>query len=138
MTPAALSRYRRCEKLLPSAVIYGANASGKSNLLKALGLMKSMIEDSHKRGGPNSRIERAPFVLEPAAANEPTRLCVEFVEEGIRYEYGFEAFSERFKTEWLNWWPHGVRSLLFSRDGQTFAFGRGLKGPNRGASCKII
>ena len=120
----------RGEKLLPLAVIYGANASGKSNLLKALGFMLRTIWGSHKPGGPDTKIERNRFALDPNGDTEPSRFCIEFLSEGVRYEYGFEAFEDRFKSEWLHWWPSGVRSILFKRDRQEFNFGRSLNGRN--------
>ncbi len=121
----------RGEKLLPSAVIYGANASGKSNLLMALSFMRAAILFSHSRGGPQSQVPRRPFALSPEGENTPTRMSIEFVHKGIRYKYGFEAFTDRFDSEWLYWWPSGVRAELFKRNGQSIHFGRGLKGQNR-------
>jgi hypothetical protein len=121
----------RGEKLLPSAVIYGANASGKSNLLKALSFMRWMVLQSHSGGGPDSKFEIAAFALSPDAVEAPTRMAVEFLLEGIRYEYGFEVLVKRIESEWLHWWPSGVRSSLFQRSRQAFRLGRALRGRNR-------
>lgn len=121
----------RGEKLLPSAVIYGANASGKSNLLKALEFMQSAIRDSHSRGGPVSKIERKKFALDPDSIAAPSRFSADFLHAGVRYEYGFEALDDRFEAEWLHWWPSGVRASLFRRKKNEFEFGRSLNGRNR-------
>ena len=121
----------RGEKLLPSAVIYGANASGKSNLLRALSFMLATIRNSHTRGGPETKIERGKFALSPDSVAEASRFSLEFLREGVRYEYGFAVFDDHFETEWLHWWPSGVRSNLFNRRDQQFDFGRSLKGRHR-------
>ena len=67
-------------------MIYGANASGKSNLLKALDFTLRTIWGSHRLGGPDTKIERNRFALDPSGDAEPSRLCIEFLSEGVRYD----------------------------------------------------
>ena len=59
--------------VLPSAIIYGANASGKSNLVSAMRWMRTAVLRSHSDGEPDGGVPRAPFALDPACAAKPTR-----------------------------------------------------------------
>ncbi|SUS06913.1 conserved hypothetical protein [Candidatus Defluviicoccus seviourii] len=124
------------KRVLPAAVIYGANASGKTNLLRALGFMRGAVLFSHNRGEPGERIPRSPFRLDPACADAPSTFELDFVVEGERYHYGFEALDDAFQSEWLYAFPStsNRRQMLFERkagEAIAFDFGRGLKGRNR-------
>ena len=92
-------------KLLPAAVIYGANTSGKSNLLEALHAMKVIIMQSTQQ--QHRRVLRAatPFKLDPATRDAPTEFEVIFIAEGVRYQYGFSVTPERIVDEWLLAYP---------------------------------
>jgi hypothetical protein len=116
---------------LPAAVIYGANASGKSNLVSGLQFMRSAVLFSHQRGDRGTGIPRAPFALDPACRAAPSSFDIDFVIDGIRHHYGFQASDEAFLAEWLFAFPHGRRQTLFEREEQIFEFGRSLKGRNR-------
>lgn len=118
-------------RVLPAAVIYGANASGKSNVVAALRFMRQAVLLSHSRAEPGDRIPRTPFGLDPACTKAPSTLSADFVTGGIRYHYGFEASDEAFTAEWLDSFPRGRRQTLFERNGQRFAFGRSLRGRNK-------
>jgi len=121
----------RKEKVLPAAVIYGANASGKSNFIKALAHMRNFVRDSHRAGEPGGRVPLKPFLLDPAYMNTSSAFCVEFLWNGARYSYGFEATTEAITAEFLYVWRNGPRSMLFERALQKFEFGRSLKGRNK-------
>ena len=117
--------------VLPLAVIYGANASGKSNLLEALRFMRSMVLDSHNKGEPGGGVPVRSFKLDSASRHSPSRFEIDFVVDGVRHHYGFEASEKAFEQEWLYVFP-GVRpQLWFERTGDEFRFGRELKGRNR-------
>ena len=116
--------------VVPAAVIYGANASGKSNLVDALGTMRRMVLHSQTRGKPDGGVPRRPFALDPACADSPSRFDIDFVLDGERYHYGFEASDTAFESEWLWVFPKSYRRVLFERDGDEFHFGRWLKGQN--------
>lgn len=118
-------------KVLPVAMIYGANASGKSNLLEAIHYMRSAVLNSHREGKPGGGISRVPFALDPEYANTPSVFEIDFIVYGIRYHYGFEATDEEYVAEWLFSFPKGRRQTLFERTDKTFKFGRELKGRNR-------
>jgi AAA15 family ATPase/GTPase len=118
-------------KVVPSAIIYGANASGKSNLLSAFTRMRSMVISSHRKGTPDGEIPRMPFLLDREFQKRPTFFEVDFIANEIRYRYGFEASNEAFIAEWLYAYPNGRAQMLFQRDQQSFIFGRNLKGRNQ-------
>ena len=117
--------------VLPAAIIYGSNASGKSNLVAAIRYLCWTVLFSHRRGEPGGGVPRTPFALDPACAEEPSIFDADFVIDGSRYHYGFEALDDRFSAEWLHAFPNNRRQLLFERNEQDFRFGRGLKGRNR-------
>jgi hypothetical protein len=87
--------------ILPSAVIYGANASGKSNLLKAISFMKSIIAQSAATIQAGQSFNYQPFKLNNETSKQPIELEITFLKEGIRYQYGFKITDERIEEEWL-------------------------------------
>ena len=91
-------------RLLKAVGIYGPNASGKSNLIKALSTMRDIIE---KPGKPGERLPVTPFKLHDKYINEPTSFEVTFIHEKSRYQYGFTATTERIHDEWLLAYPEG-------------------------------
>ena len=121
----------RKDKALPAALFYGANASGKSNVMKALRFMQRMVLDSHTDLKPGAALGRTPFRLAPGWPEKESRFDLIFAHEGVRFQYGFAAFDDRIGSEWLYSWPSGPRRELFVRKGQEFSFGRFLKGDNQ-------
>jgi len=117
-------------KILPAVVIYGANASGKTNLVNALKSMRSAVLFSQTKGEPGGGIPRRKHLLDPSCSVKPTCFEIDFVLDGIRYHYGFEATDEAFTSEWLYQIPKAHRRKLYERKEQDFVFGRGLKGAN--------
>ena len=86
-------------ELLKTAVVYGANASGKSNLLQALDFYTSCILLSPR---PESAIESySPFALDEKSATEPTLLEAIFTINDVIYRYGFELQQQAVISEWL-------------------------------------
>lgn len=105
-------------KLLKSVALFGANASGKSNLVKAIGAMQEFVRDSATRMNEGDLIEAAePFRLDPALRNAPSRFEITFVTNGIVYVYGFSASRERVHEEWLRAKPlaNGKEAFWFER-----------------------
>jgi AAA15 family ATPase/GTPase len=117
--------------LLPAIVICGANASGKTNLVRAIGWMRSAVLHSHSRGEPDDGISRTPFRLDSTTAECTSHFAVDFILDDIRYHYGFEATDTAFVSEWLLAYPNEKRQILFEREGMKFHFGRNLKGRNQ-------
>ena len=122
------SEFVQRRAVLPAALVYGANASGKSNILNALLTMRRMVLESHALGDPEGGVDRNAFRLDPNCTNEPTRFDIDFVVEGIRYNYGFEATDETFSAEWLHQIPKSHSRLMFDRRDGQFRFGRSLTG----------
>jgi AAA15 family ATPase/GTPase len=101
--------------LLKTAVIYGANASGKSNLLKALLFMKSFMVNSSKESQSTEKIGVEPFKLGLYGETSPSHFELVFIMDGIRYRYGFEADRNRVSAEWLFYVPSSRETSVFSR-----------------------
>ena len=116
--------------VVPALVIYGANASGKSNLVDAITTMRKMVLRSQTDGNPEGGVPRHGFRLDPAFSQRPSRFDIDFLIHGERYHYGFEANDKEFVSEWLYAFPKSHRRTLFERNGDDFRFGRGLKGQN--------
>lgn len=121
----------KSHRVLPAAIIYGANGSGKSNLTDALSWMSGAVLNSQRSGDPEKEVPRKPFKLDPDYLSKPSLFDIDFVTNGIRYHYGFEASDNAFINEWLYAYPNHVRQVLFERDRKSFHFGRNLKGHNR-------
>ena len=116
--------------VVPAAVIYGANASGKSNFVDALEAMRAMVLHSQIRWRPEDGVPRNAFALDPTCTDAPSRFEIDFVLDGERYHYGFEATERAFESEWLYVFPKSYRRVLFERGSGGFHFGRWLKGRN--------
>ena len=114
--------------LLSSAAIYGANASGKSNLIRAFQLMRDFIQNSSKESLADEPIHTTPFRLDSKAEHSPSYFEVVFRLDGIRYRYGFEITTEKVEAEWLFYSPKGKESKLFTREGNDISFSRAFKG----------
>jgi hypothetical protein len=122
------------EDILPSAVLYGPNASGKTNLLRALKAMQDIVlysANSSQRGDAIDEVE--PFQFDPAAREAPTMFEAVFVQEGVRYQYGFEATRTAVTEEWLFAYPKGKAQTWFERTGNdadsaSIEFGRQFGG----------
>ena len=124
--------------VLPAALIYGANASGKTNLVDSIRVMREMVLSSHRTGEPGGGVPlRYPFALDPEMARSPTRFDADFVVDGVRHHYGFEASDEAFLSEWLYAFPKSYRRMLFEREGSEFRFGRALGGQNRAIAALV-
>lgn len=110
--------------LLTSAAVYGANASGKSNLIQAIFFMRSFVLNSPKETRATGGIDVEPFRLSTSTANQPCHFEMVFIESGKRYRYGFEVTREKVTSEWLYFVPSTREARLFERDGDDITFGR--------------
>ncbi len=122
-------------RVLPSAVIYGANASGKSNLIKALEYMRLVVLESATLIQPGQTYTVQPFRLDPLSEKEPTEFEVTFVLDHVRFQYGFAMTSQRIVSESLLVYKSFKPQKWFERqfdadkDKDVYDFGTGLKGP---------
>lgn len=101
-------------ELLNTAVIYGANAAGKSNLISALRAMKDIVLESAKKQ-PDDELPLTPFLLDEDTENQPTEFEVIFVAKGIKFQYGFSASKKQVFEEWLIAFPNARPQRWFSR-----------------------
>ncbi|MAC94066.1 MAG: ATPase [Flavobacteriales bacterium] len=100
--------------VLKSAAIYGANASGKSNLIKTIRFCHAMVYDSHKHN-ENTNYNFQPFKLSNLI-NKPSEYFIRFITEGVEYEYSFSLTQDRIITEKLYYYPKGRIAKVFERD----------------------
>ncbi len=124
----------RAVHAVPVLGIYGANASGKSNVLLALRHMQQAVLQSHAQWTQGTGVPRQPFTFDLKAREDTSFFEVDLVlTDGVRYTYGFELSDERVEAEWLHAYPHGRRQVWFERDTdatELFRFpGDHLKGP---------
>ena len=117
--------------VLPVAAIYGANASGKSNVLKALQFTLGAVRDSFGQWPPNGPIPYEPYALDGSPGTQPSQFVIDFLFEGSRYHYGFAANSDGIVSEWLHAFPNQRRQIWFDRKrGRRITFSRMLIGEN--------
>nr|WP_285554360.1 ATP-binding protein [Actinoplanes regularis] len=116
------------ERVLPVSGIFGPNASGKSNLIKAMTFARAAVIESHQRWLPEDPIPRWPFRLDSESKNAPSEFVFEFVHDQVRFEYGFSLDDTVILEEWLFSWPKGRRLVLFERTGLDITFGASLTG----------
>nr|VFJ58461.1 MAG: hypothetical protein BECKFW1821A_GA0114235_108212 [Candidatus Kentron sp. FW] len=118
-------------RLLRSVALYGPNASGKTNLIKALATIQHMVLTSQQQTGP---LPMEPFLFDPETRAQPTLLEAIIMVEGVRYQYGFSATRERVHDEWLFAFPKGRAQRWFEREffpdegREEFSFGDNLAG----------
>jgi uncharacterized protein len=103
-------------KLLTSAAIYGANASGKSNFIYAMDFMTKFVQNSAKDTQASEKIPTDGFRLSTEFDQKPSHFEVVFIMEGKRYRYGFEVNTDRIISEWLYYAPKAREATLFERD----------------------
>ena len=99
---------------LKSSVIYGANASGKSNVLNAFWFMVNYVLTSHNQQVHKS-IDRTPFKFDRETPARPSSFEVIFTANGIRYAYGFSLTDKAVTDEYLYYYPNGRQALIFER-----------------------
>lgn len=106
---------RGVPRLTRSAVVYGANGSGKSNLIKALDFMQEFVLSSSKESQEGERIKRKPFLLHTDGPSQESEFEVVFVQDDIRYQYGFSVTGTRVTHEWLLAYPGNKAQRWFER-----------------------
>ena len=121
-------------RLLKSAAIYGANASGKTNLVKAMQFVKAFVQNSSKDSQSDEPISTEAFLLDESGLDLPSFFEVVFRIAGTQYRYGFEANKESVISEWLFSVPRTKEANLFRRTqkagieiGEKYQEGRGLE-----------
>ncbi|RPI75995.1 MAG: ATP-binding protein [Desulfobacteraceae bacterium] len=124
----------RLPLLLRSAVLYGANASGKSNTIRALGIMQFLVLNSFSALQEGQPIPVTPFLFDAESSQSPSEFEITFINEGTRYQYGFAATSQKIMEEWLVAYPEGKPQKWFERvqnpeiKGYVWRFSRNFSG----------
>ena len=122
------------EKILKTIALYGANASGKSNIIKAIRFCCLMVVQSQDHN------EKTLFNFLPfkflGYSKKPSSFFIRFVSNEVEYEYSFSLTREQIITENLYFYPNGRRALIFSRDESIkgekkdkYSFGSAIKRP---------
>lgn len=104
--------------LLKSAIIYGNNASGKSNLLEAMGFMKGTVINSFRDALMDNNERKFPlekFILSSKSENESSYFEIVFINNNVKYRYGFEIDDNKIIAEWL-FHTTSKEVYLFKRD----------------------
>lgn len=104
--------YGKNTKVLPIATIYGANASGKTNLVNAFEFIQRLVVKGNKADSP---VDLKSFLLDPQTENEPSRFEIVFKHDGVLYTYGFVASTSTIFEEWLFARFTSKESKLFER-----------------------
>ena len=107
-------------RILKSAVIYGANASGKSKFIEALMFMKNFAINSSKESQKGEEIDVEPFKLNNESEKQPSEFEVIFLHKKEMFRYGFEVDKDKIVSEWLYHKPKTKEVEIFYRDLQKF------------------
>ena len=87
-------------KVLKTAAIYGANASGKTNLFRILTLVISMLRSSNN-ANINAKLPIVPFEFDEETINKSSEFEIKFIVDNVRYVYGFIADKNKIHEEYL-------------------------------------
>lgn len=102
------------KKILKTSAIYGANASGKTNLFKILASIISMLKRSNN-ADVNEKLSITPFKFDSKSINEPSEFEIKFIVDDVRYVYGFIADTNQIYEEYLYYYPNGRETKIFDR-----------------------
>ena len=101
-------------RILKTAAIYGANASGKTNLFRILTLVISMLRSSNN-ANINAKLPIVPFEFDDETINKPSEFEIKFIVDDVRYVYGFLADKNKIYEEYLYYYPNGRETKVFDR-----------------------
>ena len=113
-------------QLLRGAVIYGANAGGKSNFIKAMSTMRRIVKQSFDASSTDE-LGITPFLLSTDTSNKPSFFEILFLIGTVRYRYGFEVDNTSVKSEWLFESKIKSEKPLFIREGDGIDVSQGFK-----------
>lgn len=120
-------------KVLPSAVIYGANGSGKSNFIDAISFVKNLVINSINHQ-PGEGIRQIPHKL--LGSQKESQYQIHFVTKGILYVFGFSLKNFLISEEYLYYFPKGKQAKIYDRDEQGFSTGSRFNGKFN--TCKDV
>lgn len=101
--------------ILNANAIYGLNASGKSNIIRAMQIVDMLVYLSFK---DDKSLERSiiPFLFDSSSKHQPSEFNINFIYNEVRYEYGFIADKKQVYSEWMYAYPNKKAQLLFTRE----------------------
>ena len=102
-------------RFLKGAAIYGANASGKSNVIEAINYVTRFIQRSATKIQPGDSTGAEPFKLDRESATKPSVFEITFVSEGDRFVFGFAVTPTRVVEEYLVAYPKGAPQRWYQR-----------------------
>ncbi|MCX6902550.1 MAG: ATP-binding protein [Verrucomicrobia bacterium] len=102
-------------RLVKAAALYGPNAGGKTNVLRALAFLQWLVVNSATGLRPGAKLPSESFRLDPETESEPTILTLTFVAENIRYELAVAVSPDRIVQERLVAWPAGRAQVWYDR-----------------------
>ena len=101
-------------RVLKTTAIYGANASGKTNLFKILTIVISMLRSSNN-ANINAKLPIVPFKFDKHTIDKPSEFEIKFIVDEVRYVYGFIADTNKIYEEYLYYYPNGRETKIFDR-----------------------
>ena len=126
----------KTQPVVPVAAIYGANASGKSNLLDALRFMRQAVRESFRVWESETGIPRSPYALDISGRVDPSSYVAELVLDGVEHLYGFILDDERVLEEWLYSYPRKKKRVVFERKGMDVSLGSTI--PEQASKIDLI
>lgn len=114
-------------RLLTSTSIFGANASGKSNLIDAILFMQSLVLFSSSESRSGEQIGVVPFRLNQEFQAKPSFFEMVFLVNKTIHRYGFEVNNNEVLSEWCYYSPKGREAMIFSRQANDIKIGRSMK-----------
>lgn len=127
-------------RLLKTLLLYGPNASGKSNVLKALNDFIDFISISNKYNIKERIPFFAPFYYDEKTLTKPVSFSIEFIaNDGVRYSYSIQFSIQEVIEEKLSYYPTGHENKLFYRvSGKDIDFGSSLKGDKKSIEKQLL
>ncbi len=126
-------------KILKSAVIYGPNASGKTNILRALRALQYLIIGSGDFKPGHSIPFYEPFKLDRKNINKPCSFDFEFIaKDGIRYLFILSILEKEVVKEELFFYPKSQKALIYSRQGNKIEYGDYYKGERKSIERRLL
>lgn len=116
LIPVDLPGIKKGTRLVKAVALYGANASGKSNVIAALRFFAEFIRDSATKLQPGALTGAEPFKLDPAYSEKPTKFEMTAVINDVRILYGLGMTCKRVTSEYLVAYPKGRPQVWFERD----------------------
>lgn len=127
--------------VLPTLGIFGANASGKTNVLRVIDDMRDFVKHSFRFASVRKEATdwplrglRRPYRLDQNLAVRPSMYEIDVIINGVRHLYGFEVDDSRVLSEWAIRFPRGKPATIFRRAGDSL----GIKTPGAGALKQLV